>query len=123
MCGWSSRTSSSLFREDGARYDHHAVESCSAAVLRYWNSLNEHQRSPTLSPQRTEDRRLPLAPQILVYPKAATVAERFQAMIVLGMTNSRMKDHYDLRALAKSANFGGGLLADALPVEQALLAL
>jgi hypothetical protein len=36
------------------------------------------------------------APRLLVYPRDAVVAEKYQAMVVLGMANSRMKDFYDI---------------------------
>jgi hypothetical protein len=35
-------------------------------------------------------------PRIRVYPRETVVAEKFEAMVQLGMTNSRMKDYYDL---------------------------
>jgi hypothetical protein len=36
------------------------------------------------------------APKVLGYPAAATLAEKVHAIVVLGLTNSRMKDYYDL---------------------------
>lgn len=30
------------------------------------------------------------------YPRETVVAEKFEAIVQLGMTNSRMKDYYDL---------------------------
>jgi hypothetical protein len=39
-------------------------------------------------------------PRLRVYPRAAVVAEKLEAMVSLGMANSRMKDYFDLRALA-----------------------
>jgi hypothetical protein len=35
-------------------------------------------------------------PMLLAYPRETVVAEKFQAMVQLGMANSRMKDFYDL---------------------------
>jgi hypothetical protein len=35
-------------------------------------------------------------PRIRIYPRETVVAEKFEAMVQLGMTNSRMKDYYDL---------------------------
>jgi len=40
-------------------------------------------------------------PRLRVYPRAAVVAEKLEAMVSLGMANSRMKDYFDLRALAR----------------------
>jgi len=35
------------------------------------------------------------------YPKESVVAEKFEAVIKLGMANSRMKDFYDLWVMAR----------------------
>lgn len=39
------------------------------------------------------------APRIRSYPPATVIAEKFQAMVALGIGNGRMKDYYDLWAL------------------------
>jgi hypothetical protein len=39
------------------------------------------------------------APQLRAYPKYTVVAEKFHAICVLGMTNTRMKDYFDLWVL------------------------
>ena len=39
------------------------------------------------------------APQLHAYPKYTVVAEKFHAMCLLGMTNTRMKDYFDLWVL------------------------
>lgn len=36
------------------------------------------------------------APQVRSYPPATVIAEKFQAMVALGVLNGRMKDYYDL---------------------------
>ncbi len=54
------------------------------------------------------------APKLLMYPIEAVVAEKFQALADLGMTNSRMKDFYDLWVLAGDYTFDGQQLSDAL---------
>ncbi|MGH7151937.1 MAG: nucleotidyl transferase AbiEii/AbiGii toxin family protein [Planctomycetota bacterium] len=51
------------------------------------------------------------APRILVYPREAVVAEKLEAMVSLGVTNSRMKDFYDVHRLAASFPFDGARLA------------
>jgi hypothetical protein len=38
---------------------------------------------------------------LLTYPKETVVAEKFEAMVKLGIANSRMKDFHDLRTLSK----------------------
>jgi hypothetical protein len=54
------------------------------------------------------------APLLLAYPKETVVAEKFEAMVKLGMANSRMKDFHDLRALSELFPFDGQLLAEAI---------
>jgi hypothetical protein len=39
------------------------------------------------------------APQLRAYPKCTVVAEKFHAICLLGMTNTRMKDYFDLAVL------------------------
>jgi len=45
------------------------------------------------------------APEVLVYPVQAVVAEKLEALVSLGVTNSRMKDFFDLHALAAARTF------------------
>jgi len=54
------------------------------------------------------------SPSLLVYPWETVIAEKFQALVELGMDNSRMKDYFDLNYLAKTQVFDGPLLADAI---------
>lgn len=53
-------------------------------------------------------------PSLKAYPRETVVAEKFQAMVILGMTNSRMKDFFDLHYLAKQTAFDGIMLCNAL---------
>jgi hypothetical protein len=41
------------------------------------------------------------APRLRVYPRETVIAEKLEAIATLGMANSRMKDYFDLRALAQ----------------------
>lgn len=41
------------------------------------------------------------APHLRVYPRASVMAEKLEAIASLGMANSRMKDYFDLLALAR----------------------
>ncbi len=41
-------------------------------------------------------------PHIRSYPPATVIAEKFQAMVALGVLNGRMKDYYDLWAIPRS---------------------
>ncbi len=54
------------------------------------------------------------APHLRVYPRETVVAEKFQAMIHLGMANSRMKDFYDVWVLSRLFEFDGTTLARAV---------
>ena len=54
------------------------------------------------------------APHVLAYPKSVVVAEKFEALVTLGMANSRMKDFYDLWMLAQRSTFDGEVLSQAL---------
>jgi predicted nucleotidyltransferase component of viral defense system len=53
-------------------------------------------------------------PRIRVYPRETVVAEKFEAMVQLGMTNSRMKDYYDLWFMSNHFEFGGSTLGAAV---------
>jgi len=53
-------------------------------------------------------------PRIRAYPREAVVAEKFQAMVVLGSTNSRLKDFYDLFVLSARFSFSGDTLTKAI---------
>ncbi len=54
------------------------------------------------------------APLLLAYPKETVVAEKLEAMVKLGMANSRMKDFHDLHALSQLFSFDGEVLAEAI---------
>jgi hypothetical protein len=54
------------------------------------------------------------APKLLVYPRETVIAEKFEAMVKLGIANSRMKDFYDLWMLARDFPFDGLLLSQAV---------
>lgn len=53
-------------------------------------------------------------PTVSTYPRETVVAEKFQAMVMLDMANSRMKDFFDLWVLAENFEFDGGQLARAI---------
>lgn len=54
------------------------------------------------------------ASRLLAYPKETVVAEKLQAMVHLGLANSRMKDFFDLWFLAREFSFDGQVLRDAI---------
>jgi hypothetical protein len=54
------------------------------------------------------------APQVQVYPMEAVIAEKLEAMVHLGMLNSRMKDFFDVWFLARSFPFEAAALADSI---------
>lgn len=53
-------------------------------------------------------------PCLLIYPRETVVAEKFQAMVSLGISNSRMKDFYDILFLSRNFEFNGQLLKKAI---------
>ncbi|MEO8352055.1 MAG: nucleotidyl transferase AbiEii/AbiGii toxin family protein, partial [Chthoniobacteraceae bacterium] len=53
-------------------------------------------------------------PHLRAYPRETVVAEKLEAIVSLGMANSRMKDFYDLIVLAHEFEFGGAQLAAAI---------
>lgn len=54
------------------------------------------------------------APKLLTYPRETVIAEKFEAMVKLGIANSRMKDFYDLWKLSRDFDFDGVLLSEAV---------
>lgn len=56
----------------------------------------------------------PEGPRLKAYPKETVVAEKLQAVVVLGRANSRMKDFYDLFALSRLFDFDGEMLVAAI---------
>jgi predicted nucleotidyltransferase component of viral defense system len=54
------------------------------------------------------------APRILAYPPETVISEKLQAMVALGMLNSRMKDFYDLRMISRLFTFDGAKLVEAI---------
>ena len=54
------------------------------------------------------------APKLRTYTKYSMVSEKFQAMVMLGIANSRMKDFYDLWFIANEWEFFGVILGRAI---------
>lgn len=54
------------------------------------------------------------APELKAYPKETVVAEKFEAMVKLGMTNSRMKDFWDLQVMIGEFEFDSVTLQKAI---------
>jgi hypothetical protein len=80
-----------------------------------WLGVPNKARAP-----RHEEREYPIlldglpAPRIRVYRREVSVAEKFQAMVNLGLRNSRMKDFHDIWALTSTFAFEGPVLRAAL---------
>jgi len=53
-------------------------------------------------------------PEIKIYPPETVVAEKFQALVDLGMSNSRLKDFYDLYFLTLNFQFESEILTKAI---------
>jgi predicted nucleotidyltransferase component of viral defense system len=54
------------------------------------------------------------APKLRAYRRETVIAEKLHAMVDLGIANSRMKDFFDIWFLAKTFDFDGQVLADAI---------
>lgn len=54
------------------------------------------------------------SPHVRVYPPETVVAEKYEALVRLGVVNSRVKDLYDLWTLAYERTFTGVILATAI---------
>ncbi len=54
------------------------------------------------------------APGLQAYPKETVVAEKFEAMVKLGISNSRMKDFWDLQTMIGEFEFDGAILQTAI---------
>jgi hypothetical protein len=53
-------------------------------------------------------------PHLLVYSRESVIAEKFHAMTILGITNTRMKDFHDIWVLSRKFGFQGKVLAGAI---------
>lgn len=53
-------------------------------------------------------------PHLKGYPPESMVSEKFEAMVKLGLLNSRMKDFYDIWLMMRQFNFNGLHLVEAL---------
>jgi len=54
------------------------------------------------------------APHLRGYSRESTIAEKFEAMVKLGILNSRMKDFFDLWLMSRQFDFDGVTLAEAI---------
>lgn len=54
------------------------------------------------------------APRLRAYPRETVVAEKLEAMVQLGMANSRMEDFFDVAVLARGFDFDGEVLVRAI---------
>ncbi|MBR0758532.1 nucleotidyl transferase AbiEii/AbiGii toxin family protein [Bradyrhizobium jicamae] len=54
------------------------------------------------------------APKLRAYPPETVIAEKFQAMVILGLANTRLKDFYDIWILAKTHQFPDDRLVRAI---------
>jgi hypothetical protein len=124
----------SVPRNDGIRFD---ADSANSEVIRaageeagvrvHFNAYLADARIPMQidvgygdvivpSPQRVEYPTLlgHAPPLILAYPRETAIAEKVEAMTSLGVTNSRMKDFYDVHVLAARFGFDGETLGSAM---------
>jgi predicted nucleotidyltransferase component of viral defense system len=53
-------------------------------------------------------------PRLRGYSRESTIAEKFEAMVKLGILNSRMKDFFDIWLMSRHFDFEGPILAEAI---------
>lgn len=54
------------------------------------------------------------SPRLRIYSMESVIAEKLHAMVILNLTNSRMKDFYDLWTLSRLFSFTSQTLAQAI---------
>ena len=54
------------------------------------------------------------APHLHGYSRESTIAEKFEAMVKLGILNSRMKDFFDIWLLLRQFDFEGPIISEAI---------
>ena len=54
------------------------------------------------------------APTLRVYPVYTVIAEKYHAMVMLGLANTRMKDFFDIATIAQRTDLNGATLAQAI---------
>lgn len=54
------------------------------------------------------------APNLQAYERESVIAEKLEAMVTLGLANSRIKDFFDIHHLATRNSFDGALLTEAV---------
>lgn len=54
------------------------------------------------------------APRLRVYPRETAIAEKFEALVKLGIANSRMKDYFDLWVLLRDSAVAADTLLQAI---------
>lgn len=54
------------------------------------------------------------APRLLSYPRETLIAEKFEAMTLLGELNTRMKDFFDIWLLSRQFDFDGASLGESI---------
>ena len=54
------------------------------------------------------------APRLFSYPRETVIAEKFEALVKLGIANTRMKDFHDLKTLSELFHFESGTLVNAI---------
>lgn len=54
------------------------------------------------------------SPKLRAYPKYTVIAEKLEALVSLGIANSRMKDYYDLWTLSRHSDLDGELVCRAI---------
>lgn len=54
------------------------------------------------------------SPKLRAYPRYTVIAEKLEALVSLGIANSRMKDYFDLWTLSRHSDLDGGVVCRAI---------
>lgn len=54
------------------------------------------------------------APKLRIYPRYTVVAEKYEAIVSLGMVNTRLKDYFDMWVIFNSAELDSAVLTEAI---------
>ena len=76
-------------------------------IRRCGHARAEHAELPTLLDDMP-------APSLRIYPRETVFAEKLEAIVVLGIANSRMKDYFDLLSLAREGRLDPAALRNAV---------
>ncbi|HYV38772.1 MAG TPA: nucleotidyl transferase AbiEii/AbiGii toxin family protein [Gemmataceae bacterium] len=97
----------------GVRVTFHATLQNSRIAMQIDDGFGDMQTPAAVATEYPTILELP-APHLNGYSRETVVAEKFEAMVKLGLVNSRMKDFYDIWLLSQQFDFDGSILSNAI---------